>query len=180
MSTKIKKRLQVCKERGERVAAILATKKNTADVTEFHNTIKFVNSVLDDYLKSKEKERPAIPDEGLKIELLMKGYEDLLNQLVSTGRFLRFFTSNRVRKNLDNINSQLHKEISQLFLSLQANRRNSKKGSKKMSKAELETERQTECIRDEEGRQLWETNFGQVSAHLLSISLLIYSKDTHG
>src|SRR5690606_10093779 len=140
--SKTKKRFHACKERGERINSILVQKNKNADVTEFSNTIKFVNSVLEDFMKSKEKERPQVPDDGVRIEQLMKAYEDLLNQLISTRLFIRFFTSNRVRKSLDQINSQLHKEVSQIFLGLQANRRNSKKGTKKVSKAELESERQ--------------------------------------
>lgn len=163
MSTKVaKKRLVACKERGEKILNILNGKKGSVDVTEFANTIKFVNSVFEDYIKSKDKDRPQIHDDGARIEQLLKEYEDLLVQLVNTGRFLRFFTSNRVRKNLDNINSQLHKEVSQIYLELQGSKRKTIKGTKKSMKAELEKEKQTECIKDEEAKQLWESCFGQV------------------
>lgn len=161
MAKGTKKRLVGCRERGETILTILIGKKGTADVTEFSNTIKFVNSVLDDYLKSKDKERPKIEDEGVKVEQLMKTYDDMLVQLVNTGRFLRFFTSNRVRKNLDQINTQLHKEVSQIFLGLQENKRKSVTGKRGTVKGLTKVEMQTECIKDVDGRNMWETAFNQ-------------------
>ncbi len=163
MSSKAtKKRLIACKERGDKVLTILNGKKGSVDVTEFINTIKFVNSVIDDFTKSKSKERPAVPDEGVKIEQLLKEYDELLVQLNSSGRFLRFFTSNRVRKRLDQINSQLHKETSQIFLGLQSNKKvGNKKGTKKNMKGD-EKEKQTDCIKDEDAKKLWEDSFNQV------------------
>eukprot|EP01119_Soliformovum_irregulare_P004920 TRINITY_DN1612_c0_g1_i3.p1 TRINITY_DN1612_c0_g1~~TRINITY_DN1612_c0_g1_i3.p1 ORF type:complete len:1090 (-),score=261.69 TRINITY_DN1612_c0_g1_i3:218-3487(-) len=157
----VKKRLSASKDRGEKILHILNTKKGTADVTEFTNTIKFVCSVLEDFLAAKDKERPKIADEGARIEELLKIYEELLTQLANTQRFLRFFTSNRVRKNLDQINSQLHKEISEIFVKMQATRRQSSKKQKKPMKSEKEIATVTECIKDDEGKVFWEAAFSQ-------------------
>jgi hypothetical protein len=170
MSTKnTKKRLVVCKEKADRILNILNGKKGSVDITEFANTIKFVTSVFEDYVKSKDKERPTVPDEGVQIEKLLKEYEELLTQLVNTGRFLRFFTSNRVRKKLDQLNTQLHKEASSIFLGLQESRKKSSLKSGKGTtskrgtlKAELDKEKHTDSIKDEEAKIFWENNFSQV------------------
>lgn len=165
MSTKAaKKKFIASKEKGERILNTLNGKKGSVDITEFANTLKFVNSVLEDYVKSKDKERPIVTDDGSRIESLLKDYDDLIVQLANTQRFLRFFTSNRVRKKLDQINTQLHKEASEVYLGLQENR---KKQSRKSTKKPLKTsegmqEKQTDCIKDEDGKSLWETHFDQV------------------
>eukprot|EP01114_Cavostelium_apophysatum_P017825 TRINITY_DN5379_c0_g1_i6.p1 TRINITY_DN5379_c0_g1~~TRINITY_DN5379_c0_g1_i6.p1 ORF type:complete len:1028 (-),score=216.85 TRINITY_DN5379_c0_g1_i6:67-3150(-) len=161
MSKAAKKRLAGCKDKADKIQQILNSKKSSADVVEFSNTVKFAITIIDEFTKSKSKERPQIADEGLKIERLIRDYEDLLVQLVNTQRFLRFFTSNRVRKNLDQINSQLHKEIAQVFLGMQEKRKGARKLTKKPS-AKLEPEgKQSECILDDEGRHLWESSFDQ-------------------
>ena len=174
MSTKsTKKRLVACKERADKILNILNGKKGSVDITQFANTIKFVNGVFEDYVKSKDKERPVVPDEGVQAEKLLREYEELLIQLSSTGRFLRVFTSNRVRKKLDQLNTQLHKEASAIFLGLQEFRKKgsgksiSKSSSSKKGtlKAELEKERHTESIKDEEAKLFWENNFSQVRLH---------------
>ena len=164
MSKIVKKRFITSKEKGTKILEILNGKKASIDVLDFINTIKFVINVLEDYLKAKDKDRPQLHDDGARIEQLLNNYEDLLVQLVNTGRFLRFFTSNRVRKNLDQINSQLHKEVSLIFLGLQTNNRKSisKKPSGK-GKSDFSKEKPSEVIRDEESRMMWEIAFGQVS-----------------
>lgn len=73
-------------------------------------------------------------DEGARIEQLLKEYEDLLNQLVESGRFVRFFTSNRVRKRLDQINSQLFKESLPIHNGLQSTKKKPKKKGNQMTK----------------------------------------------
>lgn len=59
MSSKItKKRLSLCKDKSEKLISILNDKKTQqVDVTEFVSTIKFVTSALDEFLKTKDKER---------------------------------------------------------------------------------------------------------------------------
>jgi len=157
-----KKRFVICKERGDKILRILNEKKGSVDVTEFSSSIKFIMSVIDDILKAKKKERPLVTEERIrKIESLMKEYEDLLVQLANTQRFLRFFTSNRVRKRLDQINTQLHREISQLFLAMQALKRTSTKNSSQKKSDSPQTEKHTQCFKDEEAKHFWEQSFDQ-------------------
>lgn len=163
MSSKTaKKRLQGCIATGEKVLGVLNSKKGSVDVTEFAATMLFVNCVLDDYGKVKDKERPTVSGDGIQIENLLKQYDDLLTQLVNTQRFLRFFTSNRVRKNLDYINAQLHREAQQIYLGMQAIRKAKGKTPKKPLRTEVEMAKQSECIKEEDGRALWEKSFQQV------------------
>eukprot|EP01118_Nematostelium_gracile_P014373 TRINITY_DN5580_c0_g2_i1.p1 TRINITY_DN5580_c0_g2~~TRINITY_DN5580_c0_g2_i1.p1 ORF type:complete len:186 (-),score=41.88 TRINITY_DN5580_c0_g2_i1:15-542(-) len=158
---KPKKALAACKARGEKIIGIYNTKTTTADVTEFLQTMKFANSVFEDYINAKSKYRPKISDEGARLEQLVKTYEDLLVHIVSTGRFLRYFTSNRVRKNLDNINSQLFKEVTQISNALKENKIKNSKKSKKKKPESTTSEIHTDCIKDEDARRFWEQHFQQ-------------------
>lgn len=178
MAKGTKKRLLVCKEHSDKILGILNSKKNNADVTEFINTLRFVLTVIDDFVKSKSKERPLVSEDGVTLEKLLKEYEDLLVQIVNTQRFFRFFTSNRVRKKLDQINCQVHREVAQIFIGLQEKKKIKKSGPKKNLKDSGVQDRQTDCIKDEEGRQLWETTFDQVCYRsylfMMNLEILIY------
>jgi hypothetical protein len=59
MSSKItKKRLSLCKDKSEKLCGIFNEKKSQqVDVTEFVSTVKFVSCVLDEFIKTKDKER---------------------------------------------------------------------------------------------------------------------------
>jgi len=157
MSKVIKKRFTCLKDKTDKIIHILNERKVTADVSEFIYTAKFTNNVLDDFLKTKSKERPNVPDEGIKIEQLLKEYEDLLTQLVSSGRFLRFFTSNRVKKRLDQLNSSIFKEAFQISNGLQTLKKKPTKKSTKDSDDNL-----LDCMHDLEAKELWGSNFGQI------------------
>lgn len=162
-SKQLKKRISYCKEKSEVILNILNGKKSNVDINEFINTIKFVINVLEDFLKNK-KYRPTILDEGILLENLIKEYEELLKQLINSGKFLRFFTSTRVRKKIDQINAQLHQECSKIFLGIQENKKKKSKSTNKKLKTNLEIEKEkyTENIKDEEGKIFWEKNFPEV------------------
>lgn len=162
MSTKVaKKRFSLCKEKIDKIYGILNERKGQVDITEFASTAKFCSCVFEEFIKTKDKERPSVSDEGAKIEQLLKEYEDLLNQLVASQRFIRFFTSNRVRKRLDQLNSQLFKEASQINNDLQQNKK--KDSRKKGATVNGDGENYLECMQDPDGKELWAQNFGLVS-----------------
>jgi hypothetical protein len=160
-----KKRITACKEKAGKVASLLNNnaKKGNIDVTEFLNTVLFVDSVLEDYLKAKEKNRPPLPDDGVELENHLDQYEVLLNQLNQSGLFLRFFTSNRVRHKLDRLNAQIHKSTAKIYIALEANKKpkDKDKKTKKSSKSEA-SEKPTDCIKDDSAKAFWENTFQQV------------------
>ena len=55
-------------------------------------------------------------------------YEALLMDLVTENKLSRFLTSNRVRKKLEILNSNLHTDVSKIFLRLRTDRRPSVSG----------------------------------------------------
>jgi len=93
-------------------------------------------------------------------------YSDFLNELINIGRFLRFFTSNRVRKRLDHINTQIYKEATDIYLELQQKAKTAKKSAgvkktKDLPPYTAELEKLTQCFRDDDARIFWENNFEQ-------------------
>jgi hypothetical protein len=156
MSKVTKQRLLSCKTTAEKLATVLNDKKGHTDVTEFYQTLRYVVSVLDEFTKTKSKDRPSVPDEGVKIEQLLKEYDAFLTKLVASGRFNRFFTSLRVRKSLDQINSQLFKENSKISTELHAKRK------KKATIKGEDIENYTEALGDQDAKALWATKFGPV------------------
>lgn len=165
MSTKVaKKRFSLCKEKVDKIYGILNDRKGQVDITEFASTAKFCGYVFEEFIKTKDKDRPAVADEGAKIEQLLKEYEDLLNQLVASQRFIRFFTSNRVRKRLDQLNSQLFREASQINNELQQ-KDGKKKASRKGPTMNGDGENYLECMQDPDGKELWAQFLPMVSRY---------------
>eukprot|EP01117_Protostelium_nocturnum_P011598 TRINITY_DN4211_c0_g1_i1.p1 TRINITY_DN4211_c0_g1~~TRINITY_DN4211_c0_g1_i1.p1 ORF type:complete len:1097 (-),score=260.76 TRINITY_DN4211_c0_g1_i1:80-3370(-) len=161
-----KKRILNCRVRGEKVLQILESKKSTVDVGEFTTTIKFLISVLSEYLDTKGSYRPQCNAESKHLEAIMIEYSEFLEELIQIGRFLRFFTSNRVRKRLDHINTQIYKDATEIYLELQQKAKSAKKGAnvkknKEVSPYTAELEKLSACFRDDEARVFWENNFEQ-------------------
>ncbi len=123
----------------------MCSKRGTADVTEFASTIHFTSGVFDKYLNTKANERPSILEEGVYIESILREYEDFLINLVNTGKFLRFFTSNRVKQRLDKLNTKLYKEA--IILSLELKNKKPKKPEKKSKKVKEQIGDPTEILR---------------------------------
>lgn len=164
-SKNAKKKITLGKEKAQKVASLLSQKKGTVDVTEFLNTIHFVESVLEEYLKAKDKARPALPDDGAELEKLLVEYEQILVQLNNSGTFARFFTSNRVRHKLDKVNAQIHKQAAIIYLGLEAAKKPKDKEKEKKSsskKGKDASEKPTDAIKDEPGKLFWENAFQQV------------------
>merc|ERR1719197_16887 len=85
-------------------------------------------------------------------------YYDLLQQLVSENRFARFVTSNRVRKKLELLNSNLHTEVAKIFMRLRTERR-----TPRLPKPPARNHTIAAYLDDldPEGRQMWEESFGE-------------------
>lgn len=95
-------------------------------------------------------------------------YEELLMQLVTENRFQRFLTSNRVRKKLEILNSNLHTEVSKIFLKLRTDRRPSAQSARAQApRAAAAMMRDDTMVRylnelEPAAKQMWEENFGEV------------------
>ena len=121
-------------------------------MAEYLACMKFIASGIDEYCKLKDKERPAVQDEGKRVEKLIKELEELLVNANKQDKFQRLFGNIRVRKGLDRLNSQLYKEIAQITSSI----------PKVKPKPKNPKDLVSSVILEDAGRQLWENNFNQV------------------
>ena len=98
-----------CKQRVQRIVNLLSDqqRRNCGDVLEFLVTVNFVTDVLNEY----DNMRSTMNADLSLVARYLNEYYDLLQQLVSENRFARFVTSNRVRKKLELLNSNLHTEV---------------------------------------------------------------------
>eukprot|EP01087_Luapelamoeba_hula_P024516 TRINITY_DN9358_c0_g1_i1.p1 TRINITY_DN9358_c0_g1~~TRINITY_DN9358_c0_g1_i1.p1 ORF type:complete len:557 (+),score=92.16 TRINITY_DN9358_c0_g1_i1:184-1854(+) len=101
--------LEQCRERNTKILNFLA-QQNAEDVTEFQTTVQMVQVVINRLLTGQKQI-------NLDMMLLNKvfntlgEYESTLEQYVSTGRLRRMLTSNRLRRRLEKINSDLHIQL---------------------------------------------------------------------
>jgi hypothetical protein len=119
----VKKRLLLAREKCTDILSILNAKSKGADLTEYIMTIKFVLGVIGEFFGVKDKYRPKLSDDGEKISKLAEEYAEILTQLVKTGilfsffgikktltgKFLRYFGSNRVSQKFSQMNCELWK-----------------------------------------------------------------------
>lgn len=101
--------LLLCKDKNTKILAILA-EQNAEEITEFQTTVQMVQVVVNRLLSGK---RQVVLDVAIldRIYVILGEYEDILEQYVQTGRLRRLLGSNRLRRRLEKINSDLHVQL---------------------------------------------------------------------
>lgn len=129
-----------------RITALLNERRE--DVLEFKVTVNFVNDVLSEFAR-----KPLRQVDLAHVLRFLQEYEALLTQLVTENRFSRFMTSNRIRKKLELTNSNLHTEVSNIFMRLRTE-----------SRMPVQRARDESVVRllnalDPAAREMWENAF---------------------
>jgi SH2 domain len=108
--------MQALREKNEKILALLEEPKmRTAvldDVAEFVSSLQLVASTLDGI----ERAGAPSPSAGLveEIDSALTAYEKKLKDLKKQNRLVRFLTNNRLRKQLDRLNSRLCLQVKNL------------------------------------------------------------------
>jgi len=168
--------LYLCRETNIKVMNILneISKTKAEDVTEFITTVQLVQITINGLIKTPKP---------FKFELLkdlqnsLKDYETLLVQLKGTGSLVRFVTSNRLRRKIEQANSNLHAKLEKFRESIQKDENENansgpeaSNGSKEHTPtAEEENMAEEEAegalalslmIQDQDGKEVWAELFG--------------------
>jgi hypothetical protein len=103
--------LHVCKEKNAKIMAILG-EQDPGEVMEFQTTIQMVQVVVNRLLNGKKQITIDVGQLN-QIHKILDQYQQLLEQYVSTGRLRRLLGSNRMRRKLEKVNSELHVALKQ-------------------------------------------------------------------
>lgn len=149
------------------------SKMKAEDVTEFITTVQLVQITINGLIKTSKP---------FKFELLkdlqnsLKDYENLLVQLKGTGSLVRFMTSNRLRRKIEQANSNLHAKLEKFRESIQKDDEtstpsndsaNPKENGPTTQLEENMVEEEAEgaltlslMIQDQDGKEVWGGLFG--------------------
>lgn len=113
-----KRILLLCKDRNAKIMTILGD-QDPSEVMEFQTTIQMVQVVVNRLLVSGGKKQILIDVPLLdKIYTILGQYEELLEQYIASGRLRRLLNSNRMRRKLEKINSDLHVHLKEFVETL--------------------------------------------------------------
>ncbi len=101
-----KRLLLLCRDRNAKILNILG-EQEAGEVMEFQTTIQMVQVVVNRLLNGKKQ---IIIDVPLldKIYTVLGEYQDMLEEYIASGRLRRLLNSNRMRRKLEKLNSDLH------------------------------------------------------------------------
>jgi len=105
------KLLLFCKDKISKIVKILS-EQNSDEVTEFQTTVQMVQVVINRLLNGKKQIVIDIPLLD-RINVILGEYLGILEQFVQSGRLKRLLNSNRIRRRLEKINSDLHTQLKQ-------------------------------------------------------------------
>jgi hypothetical protein len=89
----IKKRFFSIRDKVEKIlgSLLLTNKSHMGDVLELTSILKFIYDTSDLFLKTKNKDRPPISNEGATLDLVISGLETKISSIISSGKFSRVF-----------------------------------------------------------------------------------------
>jgi hypothetical protein len=91
---------------------VLRARAQKEDVEDFLSTIESVIPIIDRMVANvKYMEKHDINTLLIRLHNSLEAYEETVVNLAKTGRLMRFLTSNRLRKNLERLNTDLHVDI---------------------------------------------------------------------
>ena len=105
------KLLLFCKDKISKIVKILS-EQNSDEMTEFQTTVQMVQVVINRLLNGKKQIVIDIPLLD-RINVILGEYLGILEQFVQSGRLKRLLNSNRIRRRLEKINSDLHTQLKQ-------------------------------------------------------------------
>ena len=105
------KLLLFCKDKISKIVKILS-EQNSDELTEFQTTVQMVQVVINRLLNGKKQIVIDIPLLD-RINVILGEYLGILEQFVQSGRLKRLLNSNRIRRRLEKINSDLHTQLKQ-------------------------------------------------------------------
>lgn len=168
--------LEKCRATNTKVTNTLSEISKKEDVTEFTTTIQLIQVTINNLLKNGK--RSTFDLVLLKdLQGSLEDYETLLSQMNSQpGGLVRFFTSNRLRRKVEIVNSQLHSKLEKFRESIKETERsdsprlenNSQSTSSTNLLENLALEEESDAtnfrlsvmIEDVEGKDLWAHLFG--------------------
>jgi hypothetical protein len=170
--------LDKCRATNTKVTNTLNEISKKEDVTEFTTTIQLIQVTINNLLKnSKNSSFDLVLLKELQGSL--EDYETLLSQMNSQpGGLVRFFTSNRLRRKVEIVNSQLHSKLEKFRESIKETERSDSpnrlehnispatSSTNLLENIALEEEsdatnfRLSVMIEDVEGKDLWAHLFG--------------------
>ena len=165
--------LYLCRDTNTKVLNILTEISKKEDVTEFITTIQLVQITINGLLKSKRE----FKFESLKdLQNALKEYETLLGQLNGTGKLLRFLTNSRLRRKLEQENSDVHNKLNIFKKSIQPEAAPALQSSQSISNLQQQNQQELNqvaveeevesavklslMIEDQDGKDTWAELFG--------------------
>jgi hypothetical protein len=167
--------LEGCRDTFSKISAILNEIGKREDVTEFITTMQRVQITINQLIKNQRQYKGELLDD---LQKSLKEYETLIVQLKETGKLLRFVTSNRLRRKIEQLNSVIHTKL-ELFrqsikadptkptASLSPSGSRERGGSGNQSNFGMEDEEELEAslrlslmIEDQDGKRVWEELYG--------------------